>query len=107
MIGFGGPSRADEIRPFLLNVTRGRNIPSERIDEVAHHYETMGGHSPYNELTMRQAKALQESLRSKGPALPVYVGMRNWHPYLKDTLLQMANAGHKKAIGFVLAAHRT
>ena len=58
MIGFGGPTQPDEIRPFLQNVVRGRNVPPERLEEVAHHYEAIGGRSPYNEWTFRQARAL-------------------------------------------------
>ena len=80
LIAFGGPTRPEEIRPFLENVTRGRRIPPERLEEVAHHYELIGGRSPLNELTFRQAEALR---RTPG-APPVYVGMRNWEPYLAD-----------------------
>ena len=58
MVGFGGPTRPEEIRPFLENVVRGRPIPASRLEEVVHHYEAIGGRSPYNELTRRQADAL-------------------------------------------------
>ena len=65
MIGFGGPTRADEVRPFLDNVLRGRPIPRERYEEVVHHYDLLGGRSPYNDLTMRQAAALRAHLQRK------------------------------------------
>jgi ferrochelatase len=102
-ISFGGPETREDIRPFLEIVTRGRRIPPERIDEVAHHYDVIGGKSPINEITNRQAKALQKQLGD----LPVYVGNRNWHPFLEDTLRKMAAEGIKHAVGFPTAAHRT
>jgi ferrochelatase len=101
LITFGGPTRPEEIRPFLENVTRGRRIPPERLDEVVHHYELIGGRSPLNELTFRQAEALRRELGST----PVYVGMRNWEPYLADTLAQMAFDGVRHAAGLILAPH--
>src|SRR4051812_30483035 len=85
LIGFGGPTRPEEIRPFLANVLRGRPVPPERLEDAVHHYEAVGGKSPFNELTFCQARALRELLKREGPDLPVYVGMRNWHPFLPDT----------------------
>lgn len=105
LIAFGGPTAPHEIRPFLQNVTRGRPIPPARLEEVAHHYEKMGGRSPLNELTFRQADALRARLAADGHALPVYVGMRNWHPYLADTLREMRAAGVARAFGIILSAH--
>jgi len=101
LIAFGGPTRPEEIRPFLENVTRGRRIPPERLDEVVHHYELIGGRSPLNELTFRQAEALRGQLGRT----PVYVGMRNWEPYLADTLARMALDGVRRAVGIILAPH--
>src|SRR5258708_10015171 len=91
--GFGGPTRADEVRPFLDNVLRGRPVPRERYEEVVHHYELLGGKSPYNELTIRQADALRENLRAKKIEVPIAVGMRNWTPYIGDALRQLCDAG--------------
>jgi ferrochelatase len=107
LIAFGGPQGLDDIRPFLANVLKGRRVAPERVEEVAHHYELFGGVSPITDLTMRQADGLRLRLERDGPALPVYVGMRNWHPYLRDTLRQMADDGVRRAIGFILAAHRS
>jgi ferrochelatase len=107
LIAFGGPTRSEEIRPFLENVTRGRRIPPERLEDVAHHYELIGGRSPLNELTFRQAAGLAEILRREGPDLPVYVGMRNWHPYLHETLDVMANEGRRRAVGVILSAQQS
>jgi len=104
LIAFGGPTQPSEIRPFLENVTRGRRIPPERLDEVAHHYELMGGRSPLNALTFKQADGLRAAL---GDGTPVYVGMRNWAPYLADTLAAMADAGIRRATGVILSPHAT
>lgn len=105
VISFGGPGGAADIRPFLANVLRGRRVSPERVEEVAHHYELFGGVSPLTELTIRQAEGLRQRLRVLGLDLPVYVGMRNWHPYLADTLAEMSRDGHRRAIGFIAAAH--
>lgn len=105
LIAFGGPTAPHEIRPFLQNVTRGRPIPPARLEEVAHHYDKMGGRSPLNELTFRQAEALRARLARDGCPLPVHVGMRNWHPYLAETLREMRDAGVSRAFGIILSAH--
>ena len=107
LIAFGGPQGPGDIRPFLANVLRGRRVSPERIEEVAHHYELFGGVSPITELTNRQAAGLRDGLAARGRALPVYVGMRNWHPYLTDTLARMSNDGVRRAVGVLAAAHRS
>jgi ferrochelatase len=107
LISFGGPQGRDDIRPFLANVLRGRRVTPERVDEVAHHYELFDGVSPLTELTQKQADGLRERLVAAGHPLPVYVGMRNWHPYLTDTLKQMHADGVRHAIGFIAAAHHS
>ncbi len=104
IVSFGGPQGLDDIRPFLANVLRGRRVSPERVEEVAHHYELFGGVSPITELTMHQAQGLRQRLAAEGPALPVYVGMRNWHPYLADTLRQMYDDGVRHAIAFITSA---
>jgi protoporphyrin/coproporphyrin ferrochelatase len=104
LIAFGGPERMEDVRPFLDNVLRGRPVPPQRIEDVVHHYELIGGRSPLNELTFRQAAALRVLLAEHEPQLPVYVGMRNWHPYLRDTLAEMQRDGVRRAVGVILAA---
>ncbi len=106
MVGFGGPESAAEIRPFLDRVLHGRSVPSARYEEVVHHYEVIGGRSPYNEITARQAAALAERLRRDGIDLPVAIGMRNTAPFLAETIRGLANQGVRRILGFVLAAHR-
>lgn len=105
MIAFGGPTKPEEIRPFLSNVLRGAPVPPERLEEVARHYEQLGGRSPITELTFRQAKSLAALLEREGPALPVYVGMRYWHPMTSETVAQMVRDGVNRAVGLIMAAH--
>jgi protoporphyrin/coproporphyrin ferrochelatase len=107
LIAFGGPTSPEEIRPFLARVTQGIAIPPQRLEEVAHHYEAVGSRSPFNEITQRQARALQQLLRERGMDLPVYTGMRNAAPFIVDTLRQMAFDGVQRAVGFILSSHRT
>ena len=108
LIAFGGPTAPAEIRPFLELVTRGRRIPAERLEEVVHHYEQMpGGRSPLRELTEAQADGLRRALLARGGMLPVFVGMRNWHPFLHETLTGMAARGHRRALGIILSSFRT
>lgn len=107
LIAFGGPTSSEEIRPFLARVTQGTAIPPQRLEDVARHYEAVGGKSPLNEITSRQARAVQKLLRDRGMDLPVYTGMRNAAPFLVDTLRQMAMDGVQRALGFILSSHRT
>ena len=106
LIGFGGPRSPAEIRPFLDRVTAGRPIPRDRYEEVAHHYETIGGRSPFIEITERQAAALRERLALEGVKIPVVLGMRNTPPWLEDALRELVRKDVRRALGFVLAAHR-
>jgi ferrochelatase len=105
LVAFGGPTRPEEIRPFLDNVLRGRPVPQERYEEVVQHYIEVGGASPLNRLTARQAEGLERRLRDEGHPLPVFVGMRHWHPFLGETLGDMTARGHRRAVGIVLAPH--
>ncbi|MEX0802466.1 MAG: ferrochelatase [Candidatus Binatia bacterium] len=107
LIAFGGPTSPAEIRPFLARITQGIPLPAQRLEDVAHHYEAVGGKSPLNEITARQAHALQELLREQGMDLPVYIGMRNAAPFLVDTLRRMAGDGIERALGLILSSHRT
>ena len=101
LVSFGGPDKPDDVIPFLENVLRGRNVPRERMLEVAEHYDHFGGKSPINEQNTALLTALRAELDRSGPRLPVYWGNRNWHPLLTDTLREMADAGVKRAIAFV------
>jgi protoporphyrin/coproporphyrin ferrochelatase len=105
IVGFGGPEKPDDVMPFLENVTRGRNIPRERLLEVAEHYHHFGGVSPINSQVRALIAALEPVLRSRGIALPIYWGNRNWHPLLADTLREMIESGTHRALAVVLAAY--
>src|SRR5688572_32785695 len=107
IVSFGGPQGTADIRPFLANVLRGRRVAPERVEEVARHYELFGGVSAITELTRRQADGLASRLAAAGFALPVFVGMRNWHPLLADTLSEMRAAGVRRAVGFIAAAQHS
>jgi ferrochelatase len=101
ILSFGGPEGLGEALPFLENVLRGKNVPRERMLEVAEHYYHFGGVSPINEQNRALIAALRNELADLGHDLPIYWGNRNWHPLLADTVAQMAHAGVKRALAFV------
>jgi ferrochelatase len=105
ILSFGGPEGKDDVIPFLENVLRGRNVPRERMMEVAHHYELFGGVSPINAQNRALIKALQQEFDAHDIQLPIYWGNRNWHPMLADALRQMAADGVKNALAFVTSAY--
>ncbi|MCA9863891.1 MAG: ferrochelatase, partial [Thermomicrobiales bacterium] len=105
VLSFGGPEGMADVIPFLENVTRGRNIPSERLAEVAEHYYHFGGVSPINAQNRALIEALDVELRTHGIDLPIYFGNRNWEPFLLDTLRQMRNDGVRDVLVFVTSAY--
>jgi ferrochelatase len=105
LAGFGGPEGQDDVIPFLRNVTRGRGIPDERLEEVAHHYRHFGGVSPINEQNRVLKAALEAELASRGIDLPVLWGNRNWDPYLRDALVEAHERGFTRLIGLATSAY--
>jgi ferrochelatase len=105
IVSFGGPEKPADVLPFLENVTRGRNIPRERLLEVAEHYYHFGGKSPINDQCRELMSALRAELNRKGICLPIYWGNRNWRPFLADTLRKMREEGIKRALAFVTSAY--
>ena len=101
VVSFGGPEGREDVIPFLENVLRGRNVPRERMLEVAEHYYHFDGVSPINAQNRALISALVDELNRHGPKLPVYWGNRNWHPMLADTLRQMADDGITRALAFM------
>ena len=101
LIAHGTPDRIEEIPAYLANVTSGRPLPPEVVAEIQHHYSLIG-HSPLTEITMRQAALVSQEL-----GLPTYVGMRNWKPYIRDTVLQMGADGVTHAVALCLAPHNS
>lgn len=106
LIAYGGPEKPEDIIPFLQNVAKGRPIPEERLKEVAQHYELIGGKSPLNEFTYKQGEKLINFLEEKGYSLPFFVGMRNWHPFISDSVSEIAELGVKKALGIIMVIHQ-
>jgi ferrochelatase len=104
MVGFGGPERQEQIRPFLAHVLKGRPVPPQRIEEVAHHYEVIGGRSPFNALTEKQRSALQLLLAARGLELPVRAGMWHAEPFCHDVLRGLAERGARKIVVVITAA---
>jgi ferrochelatase len=104
VVSFGGPERREDVMPFLENVLRGKNVPRERMVEVAEHYYHFGGKSPINDQARGLIAALEAVLNAHGPKLPVYWGNRNWHPMLAETLRQMQANGVRRALAFVTSA---
>jgi len=105
VVSFGGPEGPDDVIPFLENVTRGRNIPRDRLAAVGAHYDLFGGVSPLNEQCRELVAALEAALTARDDDLPVYWGNRNWHPMLVDTVTQMADDGIERAVAFVTSAY--
>lgn len=103
-LSFGGPEGPEDVMPFLENVLRGRNVPRERMLQVAEHYQHFGGVSPINGQNRALIAALESELAAHGPELPIYWGNRNWHPMLRDTMQQMADDGIQRSLGFVTSA---
>jgi protoporphyrin/coproporphyrin ferrochelatase len=99
LLSFGGPEGPEQVRPFLENVTRGRNVPPERLDDVAGHYLHFGGVSPINGIN----RALMAALRAELD-MPVYFGNRNWEPYVEDTVTTMRDNGVRRAAVFTTSA---
>jgi ferrochelatase len=104
VLSFGGPDRTEDVMPFLENVLRGKNVPRERMLEVAEHYYHFGGKSPINGQNRALVAALEKLFEEQGPKLPVYWGNRNWHPLLADTLRQMQADGVRRALAFATSA---
>ena len=105
LVSFGGPEGRDDVLPFLENVTRGRNIPRERLLEVAEHYYHFDGVSPINQQCRKLIAALRAELDQHEIELPIFWGNRNWDPLLPDTLQEMKDAGVQRALAFVTAAY--
>ena len=105
IVSFGGPEKHEDVMPFLENVTRGRGVPRERLLEVAEHYYHFEGRSPINAQNKALIEELRELLAAEGPALPVYWGNRNWHPFLAEAFTQMQADGVERVYAFVTSAY--
>lgn len=105
LASFGGPEGQDDVIPFLRNVTRGRGIPDERLEEVATHYRHFGGVSPINEQNRELKAALEAEVARRGLDLPIYWGNRNWDPFLEDAVRQAHADGHRTLLAIATSAY--
>ena len=105
VMSFGGPEGIEEVVPFLQNVTKGRNIPRERLEEVGEHYYMFDGVSPINQQNRDLIDALREELDAHDINLPIYFGNRNWKPFITDTMQQMKDDGVKRALAFFTSGY--
>jgi len=108
LLAFGGPNTPEDISPFLKNVMRGRVPSPGMIKTITERYSEIGGKSPITEITRLQAQALQKQLKKKSESISgVYIGMRNWHPFIKETLSEIADTGCKKIIAICMTPQRS
>ena len=105
LAGFGGPEAPQDVMPFLRNVTRGRQVPEQRLLQVAQHYEALGGVSPINDQNRRLRDALATELARRGIKLPVLWGNRNWSPYLTDVVAAAHHGGHVRLLAVATSAY--
>lgn len=104
LAGFGGPEGQDDVIPYLRNVTRGRGVPDERLEEVAQHYRHFGGVSPINQQNRDLKAALEIEISHRGLGLPVYWGNRFWAPFFADALAELHADGHRRVLVVVTTA---
>jgi ferrochelatase len=105
LFSFGGPNEPDDVLPFLRNVTRGKNIPEERLVAVGEHYDHFGGRSPINEQNLAHMAALRAELERRGVELPVAWGNRNWEPYTTQALTELRDGGARRVLAVVTSAY--
>jgi ferrochelatase len=104
-MAYGGPNTLDEVEPYLLDVRGYRPTSPEIIHEVRERYREIGGRSPILERTKAQADALESALNTNGNHFKAFVGMRHWHPFIKDVLADIQDQGIERAVGVVMAPH--
>ena len=105
LVSFGGPEKPEDVVPFLRNVTRGRGIPDERLEQVGEHYYAFGGKSPINDQCRALLVALRAELDGRGLDIPLVWGNRNWDPYLPQTLTELDAAGHRRVLAITTSAY--
>ena len=105
LLSFGGPEGPDDVIPFLENVTRGRNVPRERLEEVARQYERFGGVSPINEQNRALIAALRAEFDRRDIDVPIHWGNRNWAPYVEDAMATLADDGHRRVLALATSAY--
>ena len=104
-MAYGTPSNQNDIEPYLTDIKRGRKPTADEIEDLKRRYREIGGHSPLQEITAAQASKLESALNSEGIKVPVYFGMKHWHPYIAETVPNFLKLGIRRLIGLVLAPH--
>ena len=99
-MAYGSPSTAEDVRPYLEDIREGRPVSDEAVEELAERYRRIGGRSPLDEITERQRAALEREL-----GIPVYLGMKHWHPRIADAAARALEGGATRVVGLVLAPH--
>lgn len=105
VMAYGGPDNIDEVEPYLLDVRGYRPTSAEIVHEVRERYREIGGRSPILEQTRAQAEALEAALNRAGGEFKAFLGMRHWHPHIKDALAGMQLQGIERAVGLAMAPH--
>ena len=118
LVAFGGPTPGccqkynsdacpGEAYCFVEGIAGNAESQKERVKDISAHYVKLGGFSPFNELTSKQAEALETALQARELPLPVYAGFRHWNPYLKQVIAEMVEKGHRKILGIIMAPHQS
>lgn len=107
LLAFGGPRSLDEVEPFLTRLFRGRKPSPEQLERVKERYRLIGGFSPLPEITLKQARALENSLHSRGYPFKSYVGMRYGQPLIEETLREIIRDGIQEVIAIPMAPFRS
>ncbi len=102
LLAHGAPERLEDIEPYILRVREGRPLAPALLEEIRSRYALIPGCSPLLARTRAQAAALGARLAAATP-VPVYIGMRNWHPFIRDTLASMREAGVERIVAICLA----
>jgi len=105
LMAYGTPESADDIEPYLTDIRRGRKPTPENVEELKGRYRRIGGKSPLLEITRMQASAVENQLALQGVKTRVYVGMRHWHPYIREVIPEVLSDGFERIVGLVLAPH--
>ena len=105
LMAYGTPDSADDIEPYLTDIRRGRKPTHEAVEDLRNRYLRIGGKSPLLEITRAQASAVEKQLASQEVNTRVYVGMKHWHPYIREVIPQIISDGYDRIIGLVLAPH--
>lgn len=105
LMAYGTPRTMDDIEPYYTHIRRGRPPSTELLAELKERYEVVGGHTPLNEITSETGRKLERRLQDRGARYPVYIGMKHWHPYIRQAVGEMDRGGVSRVVGLVLAPH--